>query len=279
MLSSAVMRGKPLEWCRDLLLTSLHLLLSLKELIDADVVVVIGSDANYYSRQVKDALVEKIGWSTFDNLDPGLSRRIGFSLASGCAVDLFATSDAEYQLLQTLLGVDREYMLADPSEAVHLSAFLEEVVPNPAELDVREVVRIRQDDSFEQWRVDLRTVIRRMIAINSTDKLVGEGIEEVRALMHEKAAKIEELVAQSASMARLRGHMASFAVGGIDAASALPIVGQANVTSEVAMLAGSLGVGALSLGLSAVRRSLRTPRDGTEALAHHYAFVAKCASR
>jgi len=59
MLSSASVRGKPLEWCRDLLFTSLHLLSSLKELIDAGVVVIVGSVANYdLQSPAADALVD-----------------------------------------------------------------------------------------------------------------------------------------------------------------------------------------------------------------------------
>ncbi|MEU8168530.1 hypothetical protein AB0B97_18740 [Micromonospora sp. NPDC049004] len=279
MLSSASIRGKSLEWCRDLLLTSLHLLLSLKELVEAGTVVIIGSDGNYYEPWLLDAFAEKVGQPAVNNLNHELRQRIIFSLASGCAVDVFANNDAEYGELQELLGPDRQSLLADRSEAVHLAALLEEIVPDTADLDLRQLVRIRQDDSFEQWRCDLRTATRRMIAMNSIDDLKGEGIEEVRALMEERAARIREAVARTNSMARLRTHLASFAIGGIGAVSVLPIIGQANVASEVAMLAGSLGTGSLSIGLEAVRRSLRNTQAGSDALTHHYAFVAKCARR
>ena len=168
MLSSASVRGKPLEWCRDLLFTSLHLLSSLKELIDAGVVVIVGSVANYdLQSPAADALVDRIGQSAFDTLDPNLRYNILHSLNSGCAIDIFANSDAEYLRLQEILGEDRGYGLASQSDAVHLSAFLEEVVPDATDLDLREVVRIRQDDTFEQWRIDLRAAIRRMIVVDS----------------------------------------------------------------------------------------------------------------
>lgn len=279
MLSSAFTRGKPLEWCRDLLFTSLHRLRSLKELIDAGVVVIIGSDANYYSASAENALIERVGQSTFDNLDYKLRRNIELSLASGCAIDLFASNDAEYSQLQKVFGEDGKCALASRSDAVYLSTLLEEVVPDATELDLREVVRIREDDSFEQWRTDLRTAIRRMTIINRAGGLVGEGIEEVQVLMHEKAASINKAVATSGSMVGLRKDIASFAVGGVGAVSVIPIVGQANVVSEVAMLGGSLGVGALLIGGAAVANWLRNPQAGIQALAHHYAFVAKCAKR
>jgi hypothetical protein len=82
-----------------------------------------------------------------------------------------------------------------------------------------------------------------MIEINSTDDLAGEGMEEVRVLMHEKATNIRKAVSTSSSMAGLRKRVAEFAVCGVGAASVTSIVGQATVVSEVAMLAGSLGVG------------------------------------
>ena len=65
-----------------------------------------------------------------------------------------------------------------------------------------------------------------MVAINSTDGLANEGIEEMRALMHENAIRIREATAASGSMARLRKEVASFAIGGIGAASVTPIIGQ-----------------------------------------------------
>jgi hypothetical protein len=279
MLSSASIRGKSLEWQKDLLLTSLHLLSSLKELIDAGIVVIVGSDANYYASPLMDALIDRIGRPAFDNLDYSLKNSIEFSLASGCAIDIFANSDNEYVRLQEIFGKDGIHGLAGPSDAVHLSAFLEEIVPDATDLDLDEVCRIRQDDTFEQWRTDLRAALRRMIEVNRTPGLEGEGSEEFQALMHEKATRIQETVAASGSLAKLRDHAAAFVIGGIGAVSVAPIVGESNAVSEVTMLAGSLGVGALSVGLAAVARSLDNQHDGSQALAHHYAFVGKCAKR
>ncbi|WP_162795173.1 hypothetical protein [Nonomuraea lactucae] len=279
MLASAAMRGKPLERCTQLLLTSLHILLSLKDLIDAGIVVIIGSRANYDHPWVATKLAEEIGGSVASSLDPELRSNIEFALATGCAVDIFTSNDAEYEKVRRALDVDHRCVLAKRSDAVHLSTFLEEVVPDAGDLDIREIVRIRQDDLFEQWRADLRTALRRMIIINNTETLTGEGIEEVRALMHEKAATVSRAVANSTSLARLRNHAASFAIGGIGATVALPVVGQANVVSEVAMLAGALGVGALTIGLDATRRATRKSQSASRALAYHYAFIAKYAKR
>ena len=279
-LSSAALRGKPLELCRDHLLTSLHLLLSLKELIDAGIVVIIGSIANYDVQYgAVNALIDKIGQSEWDNLDPALRYNILHSLNSGCAIDIFATSSEQYLRLWGILGEDRRCGLASHSDAVHLSAFLEEVVPDASDLDLREVVRIRQDDTFEQWRTDLRAAVRQMITVDSTVGLAGEGPEEMRAMLHEKATNITEAVATSRSMAKLRNRAADFAIAGIGAASMVPIVGQTTAVAEVTMLAGSLGVGALSIGLDAMARSRRNQNADINALAHHYAFVGKCIRR
>lgn len=279
MLSSAFMRGKSIEWCTNLLFTSLHLLHSLKELIDANIVVIIGSDGNYYNTSIDEILSGAIGESAFTDLDLRMRRSIEFSLASGCAADIFVDSDAQFTQLLNLLGSEGEKVLVGPSDAKHLSTLIEEIVPDASELDVSEVARIREDDSFEQWRSDLRTAIRRMIVVNSNSELAGQGLEEVQMLMHEKAIKIHEAVSASGSMTRLRlrEHIASFAIGGIGAASVAPIVGEASVSSEVAMLGGSLSAGTLLVGLSAIARSLRSPQRGNHALAHHYAFVGKCA--
>jgi hypothetical protein len=279
MLSSASMRGKPLEWQRDLLLTSLHLLSTLKELIDAGVVVIVGSDANYHASSLMDSLVKKLGGQEIGNLGYGLRHSIEFSLGSGCAVDIFASNDDEYLQLQKIFGDYKGGGLANRSDAVHLSAFLEEVVPDATDLDLREVLRIREDDTFEQWRSELRSAIRRLITVNSTLGLEGEGSEEFQALMHEKLNTINENVASDNSMAKLRDHAASFVIGGIGATAVAPIVGGSTAISEVTMAAGSLGVGALSIGLAAAARSLSSRHDDNRALAHHYAFVGKCAKR
>jgi hypothetical protein len=130
-------------------------------------------------------------------------------------------------------------------------------VPDASDLDLNEVIRIRQDDKFEQWRTDLRTAIRQMILVNSTAELEDEGQEEMRILLHEKAIRIREAVATSSSMAKLRNHAASFVIGGIGAVSMAPIIGQTTAVSEVTMLGGSLGVGAITVGLAAAARSLR----------------------
>jgi len=279
MLSSASMRGKSLERQRDLLLASLHLLSSLKELIDAGIVVIVGSNFGYHASPLIDALIERIGQSSFDNLDYSLRQSIEFSLASECAIDIFASNDKEYLQLQEIFGKGRGHGLAGRSDAVHFSALLEEIVPDATELDLKEIVRIRQGDTFEQWRSDLRTGIRRLIVVNSTAGLEGEGSEEFQTLMHEKATRIRETVDRDGSMTKLRDHAASFVIGGIGAVSVASIVGESTVASEVTMLAGSLGVGALSVGLAAVARSLGNHPDGVQALAHHYAFVGKCAKR
>jgi hypothetical protein len=280
MLSSVSIRGKPLEWRRDLLFTALHLLSSLKDLIDAGVVVIVGSDANYWSAEISRALIDRVGQGELDELDYFSRHNIEFSLSSGCAIDIFASSDDQYRRLWKILGADESAAaLAKRSDAMYLSAFLEEIVPDASELDLRDVVRIREDDAFERWRSDLRAALRRMIIVNSTAGLEGEGSEEMRSLLQEKAAGIRETVAASGSMAKLREHAASFVIGGIGAVSMAPIVGQATASSEVTMLAGSLGVGAISVGLPAVFRSLRSQNAGVQALSHHYAFVGKCARR
>lgn len=217
--------------------------------------------------------------AVLDDLSLELKQKLAFVVNSGCAVDLFATNDADFAKLQLLLGGNHRRMLADRSDAVHLSTLLDEVVPDTADLDLKHVLKIRQDDSFQEWRDDLRTAIRRMITVNSVPQLAGEGLEEVRALMRERSARLTETISQSRPMAGLRGQAASFAIAGVGAASVLPIVGQANVTSEVTMLAGSLGIGGLLIGLDAVRKLWRNSGDGSAALAHHYAFVAKCATR
>lgn len=128
-------------------------------------------------------------------------------------------------------------------------------------------------------RSELRSAIRRLISVNSTPGLEGEGSEEFQALMHEKSSKANESAASKSSLTKLRDHAASFVIGGIGATSVAPIVGGSTSVSEVMMLAGSLGVGALSVGLAAVARSLTNRDDGNRALAHHYAFVGKCAKR
>jgi len=279
MLSSASIRGKSIEWQRDLLLSSLHILSSLKELIDVGIVVIVGSDANYYASPLLDAFIERIGRQEFGDLDYDLQHTIEFSLSSGCAIDMFANSDSEYLRLEKMFEGGKDRGLASHSDAVHLSALLEEIVPDATDLDLKEVLRIRQNDTFEQWRCELRSAIRRLITVNSTPGLEGEGSEEFQALMHEKSSRVNESIASNGSLAKLRGHGASFVIGGIGATSVAPIVGGSTAISEVTMLAGSLGVGALSVGLAAVARSLGNRDDRDQALAHHYAFVGKCAKR
>ncbi|HEX3964944.1 MAG TPA: hypothetical protein VHZ03_51260 [Trebonia sp.] len=195
MLSSASMRGKGLEWQKDLLLASLHLLASLRELIDAGIVVIVGSDANYHASAPVKALVEEISHRKFGDLEYGLRHSIEFSLTSGCAIDIFANSDAEYQQLQKIFAIEDDRYLVSRSDALHLSALLEEVVPDAADLDLKEVLRIRQDDTFEQWRSELRSAIRRLISVNNTPGLEGEGSEEFQILMREKSSKLNESAA------------------------------------------------------------------------------------
>jgi hypothetical protein len=82
MLPSASIRGKSLDLCRDLLLASLHLLHSLKDLITAGIVVIVGSDANYHcalrtphATTVRQELIEQIGPDALEGLE-GLEYRV-----------------------------------------------------------------------------------------------------------------------------------------------------------------------------------------------------------
>jgi hypothetical protein len=280
MLSSASFRGKPLEWQKDILLTSLHTLSAMKELIDSGIVIIVGSSVNYYrSSSLAKVLIERGVTSAFDNLDLNLKEIIEFSFASGFAVDIFADSNDGYFQLREMFGEGGSHGLASRSDATHLSAFLEEILPDATDLDLSEVCRIRQDETFENWRTDLRTAIRRMIITNSTPGLEGEGAEELQALMHEKAIKVREEVTTRDVLSRLRSHVADFAIGGIGAASVASVVGESSAVAEITMLAGSLGVGALSATLGAFARMRGSQGDGSQALAHHYAFVGKCAKR
>ncbi|MET9629011.1 hypothetical protein ABZX92_16245 [Lentzea sp. NPDC006480] len=276
MLSSAAMRGKPLDYCTSLLLRSLHLLNSLKPLIEAGIVVVIGSKATYSHGLASRLVREKFGEEVLDRLDLRTVDSLDLALGSGCAVDVFTNGDGEFEQLRSTLVGDGRHALADRSEDVHLSAMLDALVPDATDLDLNEVVAIRADDSFELWRKDLRTALRRMIVVDSVGSLAGEGVEELRSIMQERLAGIRQTVGASSAMGKLRRNIASFSVGGIGAASVLPVVGQANVLSEVAMLGGALGVGTLSLGAAAVAAALRSERAGQRALEHHYAFIGKC---
>ncbi len=279
MLSSAAMRGKPLDYCTNLLLATLHLLNSLKDLIEAGIVVVIGSAANYDHLLADRVLREKFGEEVLGRLDHRTLRSLELALGTGCAVDVFTHGDREFDQLRRTLAADDHQVLANRSEGVHLSALLDVLVPDATDLDLNEVVAIRADDSFELWRKDLRSAIRRMIAVDGVDCLAGEGVEELRSIMQERVADIRRTVSASGAMAKLRRNFASFSVGGIGAASVLPVVGQANVLSEVAMLGGALGVGTLSLGAAAVAASLRSERARNRALEHHYAFIGKCVTK
>src|SRR5215475_5616157 len=80
----------------------------------------------YWSPSIESALIKRIGQSAFDDLPYRLRHGIEFSLASGCAVDLFADSDDEYRSLQEMLGNSGEHVLANHSDGVYMSAFLEE---------------------------------------------------------------------------------------------------------------------------------------------------------
>jgi hypothetical protein len=275
MLSSANMREKSFEWQKDLFLTSLHLLSSLKELIDADIVVIIGSSANYSSHIVSD-LADRPQYST---LDQDLRWAVNLALNSGCAIDIFAQSDDDYLHLQRLFGQGSGPGLASRSDAVHFATFLDEIVPDALDIDLCELIKIREDDAFENWRAQLRTAIRQLIMVDSTPGLEGEGIEDVHLLMSEKAAKLKETISATNSMTKLRSRIASFAVGGIGAAAAVPIVGQTTAAAEVTMLAGSLSAGALSLALAAATRSNRSQKVSNQALADHYSYLAKCVRR
>lgn len=275
MLSSAAMRGKPIEWCEDLLLTSLHTLHSLKHLIDSGVVVIIASDGNYYDPHVREAIIERVGQHQFDDLGYMALRTIELSLSSGCAVDLFAKSDEEYSQLKSVFRDDASKLVADRTDSRYLSAFVDELVPDVGNLDLDEVLRIRQDDSFEAWRVDLRRALRRMITVKSVEELSSDSLQEVQETMHECAARIDKVTETHRSMRELRRHAASFVVGGVGALVMAPIVGGDAAAGEVAMLAGAMGVGALAAGVGAASRVGRTSQS---ALDYHYAFVGKCAS-
>jgi hypothetical protein len=89
ILSSVSIRGKPLEWRRDLLFTALHLLSSLKDLIDVGVAVIVGSDANYWNAEISRALIDRVDQREFGELDYISRHSIEFSLTSGCAIDIF----------------------------------------------------------------------------------------------------------------------------------------------------------------------------------------------
>jgi hypothetical protein len=174
--------------------------------------------------------------------------------------------------------------LAGWSDAKHFSEFIKEIVPDTSDLELKEIVRIRQDDTFEQWRLDLRAAIRDMVVTNSTPGLSGEGREAMQVRLHEDAAKIEKAVVTNRSMAKLRDRTVDFMIGGIGAVSVMPIVGSDAAGAEVTMLAGSLGSGALAVGLGAVARFFFSQSESdqnarNQALAHHYAFVGKYARR
>jgi hypothetical protein len=286
MLSSAAMRGKSLDWCTDLLLTSLHLLHSLRDLIDTGIVVVIGSDANYdnpYLHYPQDQHEPQLNLLSQDpdlrELPASTRLKIGLALHSGCAVDIFADSDEEFQALQTVFGADPARIVAPWSDATHISALLDTLLPDASELDISEVVRIREDESFETWRGELRRALRQMILVDASPALSGEGAEEMQAIMQRQARELYANVSKRSSMKALRNHAATFAVAGVGAAMAIPIVGGSSFISETAMAAGSLGAGALSVGASAVARAMSTQDLHDRSIAHHYAFLGKCSIR